>query len=105
METVALPIELLACMLKRLASLLVQRMLLAPRAILLDLHTIRHVGLVLGGRVIATLAVSASQRNHSAHVSKTSIDRPWGTVVYDSIKLRFLSMPAVSPRLFCKRLP
>ena len=59
METVALPIELLACMHKRLAGLLVQRVLLAPGAILLDLHTIRHVCLVLGGRVITTLALCA----------------------------------------------
>ena len=31
----------------------------APGAILLDLHTIRHVRLVLGRRVVATLALSA----------------------------------------------
>ena len=44
---------------RRLTGLLVDRVTTAPGAILLDLHTIRHVGLVLGRRVIATLALGA----------------------------------------------
>ena len=39
------------------------RMTTAPRAILLDLHTIRHVRLVLGGRIVAALALSARKSN------------------------------------------
>ena len=54
---------------KRLASFFVNGVLLAPGAILLDLHAIRHVCLVLSRIVIATLALSASQGNHSTHVS------------------------------------
>ena len=46
-------------MVRRLASLLVDRVTVAPGAILLDLHAIRHGGLVLGRRVVATLALGA----------------------------------------------
>ena len=46
-------------MLRRLAGLLVNRMTTAPGAILLDLHAVRHGGLVLGRRVVATLALGA----------------------------------------------
>lgn len=52
----------------RLASLFVQRMLTAPGAILLDLHAIRHVCLVLGRRIVATLALGAGKSNESTHV-------------------------------------
>ena len=54
------------------------RVLTAPGAILLDLHAIRHIGLVLGGSVIATLALSAGESNHSAHESNTSNTVPRG---------------------------
>lgn len=80
-----------------------QRVLLAPRAVLLDLHAIRHVGLVLGGRVITTLAISASQGNHSAHVSKPPFTAPTGTVANITIDHHVMSMPTVLPYLFCKR--
>ena len=40
-----------------------QRMMTAPGAILLDLHAVRHVGLVLGGRIVAALALSARKSN------------------------------------------
>ena len=79
-----------------------QRVLLAPRAVLLDLHAIRHVGLVLGGRVITTLAISASQGNHSAHVSKPPFTAPTGTVANITIDHHVMSMPTVLPYLFCK---
>lgn len=62
--------------LKRLTGLFMNRMTTAPRAILLDLHTIRHVRLVLGGRIIATLALGAGKCNESTHVSETSKYRP-----------------------------
>ena len=39
-----------------------QRVVTAPGAIL-DLHTIRHVRLVLGGRIVAALALSARKSN------------------------------------------
>ena len=35
----------------------------APRAIFLDLHAIGHGGLVLGGRIVAALALSARKSN------------------------------------------
>ena len=60
----------------RLASLFVHGVLTAPRAILLDLHAIRHVRLVLGRRVVATLALGAGKCNESTHVSETSMYRP-----------------------------
>ena len=40
-----------------------QRVVTAPGAILLDLHTIRHVRLVLGGRIVAAVALSARKSN------------------------------------------
>ena len=80
-----------------------QRVLLAPRAVLLDLHAIGHVGLVLGGSVITTLALSASQGNHSAHVSKPPFTAPTGTVANITIDHHVMSMPTVLPCLFCKR--
>ena len=52
---------------KRLAGLFVNSVLTAPRAILLDLHTIRHVRLVLGSRIVATLALGAGKCNESTH--------------------------------------
>ena len=61
---------------KRLASLFVHRVTTAPGAILLDLHTIRHGCLVLGRRVVATLALGAGKCNESTHVSETSMYRP-----------------------------
>ena len=69
---------------KRLASLFVQRVMTAPGAILLDLHTIRHVCLVLGGRIVATLALGACKGDESTHESITSKYRPvrarWDTI-------------------------
>lgn len=44
-----------------------QRVLLAPLAILLQLDTIRVVLLVLLGRVITALALRTRQGNHRAH--------------------------------------
>ena len=44
----------------------------APGAILFKLHAIRGVGLVLGRRVITTLALGAGKCNESTHVSFTS---------------------------------
>lgn len=61
---------------KRLASLFVHRVTTAPGAILLDLHTIRHGCLVLGRRVVATLALSACKGDESTHESITSKYRP-----------------------------
>ena len=60
----------------RLAGLFVHGVTTAPGAILLDLHAIRHVRLVLGRRIVATLALGAGKCNESTHVSKTSIYRP-----------------------------
>ena len=42
-------------------------MVLAPLAVLLELNTLRIVLLVLFGRVVTTLALSASKRDQSAH--------------------------------------
>ena len=53
----------------RLARLLVHGVTTAPGAILLDLHAIRHVRLVLGRRIVATLALGAGKCNESTHVS------------------------------------
>lgn len=61
---------------KRLASLFVHRVTTAPGAILLNLHTIRHGCLVLGRRVVATLALSACKGDESTHESITSKYRP-----------------------------
>ena len=44
-----------------------QRVLLAPLAILLQLDTIRVVLLVLLGRVVAALALSAGQGDQRTH--------------------------------------
>ena len=44
-----------------------QRVLLAPLAILLQLDTVRVVLLVLLGRVVAALALSAGQSDQSTH--------------------------------------
>ena len=44
-----------------------KRVLLAPRAILLQLHTIGMVLLVLVRRVVTTLAFRACKSDHSAH--------------------------------------
>lgn len=78
---------------KRLAGLFVHRMTTAPGAILLDLHTIRHGCLVLGRRVIATLALGACKGDESTHELITSNNRPvrarWNTIA--------------SALLFCQR--
>ena len=52
-----------------LAGLPVKGMLVAPRAILLHLKTIRIVRLVLLGGVVATLALSAGESNQCTHNS------------------------------------
>ena len=44
-----------------------QRVLLAPLSILLQLDTIRVVLLVLLGRVVTALALRTRQGNHRAH--------------------------------------
>ena len=44
-----------------------QCVLVAPRAVLLELHTLRIVLLVLLGGVVATLALSARESNQSTH--------------------------------------
>ena len=44
-----------------------QRVLLAPLAILLQLDTIRVVLLVLLGRLVTALALRTRQGNHRAH--------------------------------------
>ena len=67
METAALPLELLACMTLILAGLPVKGVLVAPRAIFLQLHAIRSVCLVLLRGVIATLALSACKGNECTH--------------------------------------
>ena len=53
----------------RLAGLFVHGVTTAPGAILLDLHAIGHVRLVLGRRIVATLALGAGKCNESTHVS------------------------------------
>ena len=50
-----------------LSSLFVHRVALAPLAVLLQLDTVRIVLLVLLGRVIAALAISAGQSDQRAH--------------------------------------
>ena len=50
-----------------LASFLVQRMLVAPLAVLLQLDTIRIVLLVLLGRVVTALAHRARQSDQRTH--------------------------------------
>ena len=44
------------------------RVMLAPLAVLLELEAIGIVLLVLGGRVIATLAISARHRDQGTHL-------------------------------------
>ncbi len=50
-----------------LTSLFVQRVLTAPLAVFLQLDTVRIVLLVFGGRIVATLALSARQSDHRTH--------------------------------------
>lgn len=50
-----------------LASFLMHSVLTAPLAIFLQLDTVRIVLLVFGGRIIATLALSARQSDHRTH--------------------------------------
>ena len=50
-----------------LSSLFVRRVMTAPLAVLLQLDAIRIVLLVLFGRVIAALAISAGQSDQRAH--------------------------------------
>ena len=51
----------------RLASLPVKGVLLAPRAILLELHAVGRVALVLIRGVVATLALGAGESNLCTH--------------------------------------
>ena len=67
LETAALPLELLACVGTILAGFPMNSVLLAPRAIFLQLHTIGVVGLVLVSGVITTLALGARESNQCAH--------------------------------------
>ena len=67
LETDALPIELLACVLSNLTGLFMQCMMTAPFAILLILDAVRVVLLILGGRIITPLAIGASQCYLGAH--------------------------------------
>ena len=56
-----------------------QRVLLAPLAVLLQLNTIRVVLLVFLGRVIAALALGAGQSDQRAHVNPPkAASRPGG---------------------------
>ena len=50
-----------------LTSFFVQRVLAAPLAILLQLDAVRIVLRVFGGRIVATLALSARQSDHRTH--------------------------------------
>ena len=50
-----------------LSSLAVQGVMAAPLAVLLELDTVRVILLVLLGRVIAALAISARQSDQSTH--------------------------------------
>ena len=50
-----------------LAGLAVNRVLAAPRAVLLQFHTIGVVGLVLIRRVVPALAFHAGEGDHCAH--------------------------------------
>ena len=66
----------------RLAGLLVQGVLAAPRAVLLELHALRIVLLVLVRGVIAALALSAGEGNHGTHCfppdgSWPRLSQPW----------------------------
>ena len=92
LETDALPIELLACKGWRLTGLLVNRMATAPGAILLDLHTIGHGCLVLGRRIVTTLALGAGKGDESTHETNyLQIPPRTGTMEYDSICVLTLS--------------
>ena len=51
-----------------LASLAMHRVMLAPLAVLLELEALRIILLVLCGRVIATLAISARHRDQGTHL-------------------------------------
>lgn len=76
----------------RLTGLLVNRMPTAPGAILLDLHTIRHGCLVLGRRIVTTLALGAGKGDESTHESNyLQIPPRTGTMEYDSICALILS--------------
>lgn len=74
-----------------LAGLFVERVLMAPRAVLLELHALRIVLLALLGCIVATLALSACESNQSTHVhppdkSQPRPSQPWrGGVRYHSI--------------------
>ena len=50
-----------------LAGLFVHRMVTAPTAVLLELHTLRMSALVLIGCVVATLAIAAGEGDESTH--------------------------------------
>ena len=52
---------------ENLSSFLMQGVVTAPLAIFLELDTIRIVLLVLLGRVVAALALSAGQSDQSTH--------------------------------------
>src|SRR5512133_1036469 len=79
LETGALPLELLPCVLdasaQRLPSLFVQRVRLAPLAVLLVLDALGIVLLVLVRRVVPALALSAGQRHERPHASSSSRPR------------------------------
>ena len=44
-----------------------ERVVTAPRAVLLELHAIGSSSLVLGHSIVAALAFGASEGNHSTH--------------------------------------
>ena len=50
-----------------LSSFFVQRVLVAPLAVLLELDTVRVILLVLLGRVVAALALGAGQGDQRTH--------------------------------------
>ena len=47
---------------------------LTPRAVLLELNTLRIVLLVLVGRIVTTLALGASQGDHCTHRTGSSYE-------------------------------